>query len=93
VPGGKTARHGFPEFRNSGHRGVVSLPLLQPLDTGVDDWSRRIEIRFSDFQVNNVAALPLQFVGPGERFKRRLALDSDHPFGNLTLQFSSHNFV
>src|SRR6185436_9555606 len=40
--------------------------------------------------MGDVAALAFQFIGTGKSFKRRLALDSDHPFGNLTFQISSH---
>jgi nitrite reductase (NADH) small subunit len=68
----------------------MSLALLEPFDAGSYNGRGRIEIRFSNFEVNDVAALAFQLIGPRKRFKRRLALDSGHPFGNLTFQFSFH---
>ena len=69
----------------------MRFALLQPVDSGTDNGSRRVEIRFTNFEVNNMAALPLQFIRPGKGFKCGFTLDSEHAFGNLTFQFSSHN--
>lgn len=68
----------------------MRFALLQPFDTGTDYGSGRIEVRLTDFEVNNVAALPLQLIRPGKGFKCSFALNSEHAFGNLTFQFCSH---
>src|SRR6185436_5358345 len=69
------------------------LPLLQPVDAGADNGSGCIKVRFTNFKVNNMAALSFELIRPGKCLKCGFALNSEHAFGNLTFQFCTHNGV
>ena len=71
-------------------RCIMRFALFQPFDTCTDNGSGRIEIRFTNFEVNDVLALPLQLVRPGKGFKCGFTLNSEHAFGNLTFKFCFH---
>ena len=81
---GKPRSHSLAQFGNTRDGGVMRFALFQPVDTGADNRSRRIKIRLSNFEVNDVAALPLQFIGPCKGFKCGFTLYPEHAFGNFT---------
>src|SRR3954469_11205467 len=87
---GESCRYSLAKFGNACDRCVMRFAFLQPVDTGTDNGSGRIEIRLTDFEVNNVAALALQLIRTGEGFKCGFTLNSEHAFGNFTSQFCSH---
>jgi hypothetical protein len=55
--------------------------LVQRITRRIDNISRRIEIRFPDFEMNDIA--PLRFERPrlDQNFERRLGPKPGHPFG------------
>ena len=55
--------------------------FLQVFNPGFDDRLRSIEVRFADFQVNDAAALPLQFRRTAEHLEGGFASHGLHPFG------------
>ena len=60
------------------------------INAGFDDRLRSIEVRFTDFQMDDAAPLPLQFRCPAEHFEGGFAPYGLHPFGypafNIQLQ-------
>src|SRR3954464_7629360 len=87
---GKSCCNSLAKFGNARNGCVMRFALVQPVDTGADYGSGCIEIRFANFEVNNVAALSLQLIRPCEGFKCGFTLNSEHAFGNFTSQFCSH---
>ena len=53
---------------------------------------RSIEVRFADFQMNNAAALPLQFCSAAEHLKGSLAAHVVHALGDPVFRIELHPF-
>ena len=83
----KAASYRFAKFANAVNRRVMRLAFLQRLDAGADYGRWRVEVGFSDLEVNNVSSLPLQFRSSGEHLERCFAVDTLHSFRNSVFQF------
>jgi hypothetical protein len=55
----------------------------QRLDRGLDDMRRGREVRFADFQVDDLGAGVLEGPGASEHLERPLGAEFGHPVGEL----------
>src|SRR5271156_3661246 len=79
-----------PQLRNSGRRRIVRGAFLEPVDCGLDDRGWCIEIRFTDFQVNDASPLAFEIIGARQSFECRFTVNAMHPFGNLESTLCTH---
>jgi hypothetical protein len=75
---GKMLGNPRPKIPDAGNRRVMGGTFFQPLDAGRDNRLRRVEVRFADFQVNDIPALAFQLAGARQHFKRGFAAHSIH---------------
>src|SRR5205807_1370383 len=90
VAGGQMLRYGLPKFRDTRRRRIMRCSLFKPLDTGVHDWSRGIEIGFADFEMDNASSLTLQFVCPSQGLERSFSVHTLHAFGDPGFTCRTH---
>ena len=62
-PAMQVLRYRLAQGRDAGRVGIAVLAVAQSLDRRLDDMGRRFEIRLADAEIDDVAALPLQFGG------------------------------
>lgn len=67
------------QLRDTRRRSVMRLPIPQGAHARLDDILRRVEIRFTDLQVNDIAALGLQRPRLRQDRERRLGAQTRHP--------------
>ena len=84
-PAGEVRRHGLAQGRDPGRVGIAVLAVAQRLDRRLDDVRRGFEVGLADAEVDDVAALALQFGGFGEHREgvlvaqaRKCGIDGDH---------------
>src|SRR5262245_52418847 len=80
-----------PEFPDAGNGRVVRSTLLEPVDTGANNGFRRVEVGFTDFQVNDSATLTLQFVSSAQHLECALASDSLHSLRDPAFRVQLHS--
>src|SRR6266850_3288480 len=76
------------QFRDARHRGVVRRAFFQPLDAGADNGLRGVEVRLSNFQMDDASPLALQLIGAAEHLESGLAGYSLHPPRGATFCFN-----
>src|SRR5262249_55913173 len=66
---------------------------LEPIDARADNRFRRVEVRLTDLQMDDAAALTLQFRGPPQHLESGLPVHTQHPFCNpaFRIQLQSVN--
>ena len=64
--------------------------LTHRIRAGVDDVARRVEIRFADFEMNNVATRCFQCFRFHQNFERSLGPEARHAFGKSKFAAFSH---
>src|SRR5712691_6428664 len=84
-----------PQFPESRRGGIMCRPLLEPFNACVHNRLRRIEVRLADFQMDDAAALPLQFRGTAKHLKSGLAPNIVHPLcdPSFRIQLQSIDFL
>src|SRR5262245_29045967 len=80
-----------PKFPYAGNRRIVSRASLKPVDTRTHYGFRGVEVRLTDFQVNDAAALTLQLIGPTQHFEGSLTPDALHSFCDSAVRNELHS--
>src|SRR5205823_9486555 len=79
------------QFRQTGRRSVVSETLVQRVGRRFDDVARGIEIRLTNFEMNNVASLCLQRSRLHQDFECSLSPETRHAPGEAKFVGLSHD--
>src|SRR4029077_15279532 len=79
------------QFRQPGRRSVVSESLVQRVGSRLDDVARGIEIRLTNFEVNNVASLCLQRSRFHQDLEGSLSPEARHALGEAKFASLGHD--
>ena len=74
------AGHGLPDLRDARSGDVVRVARVEGIDGRGLDVGRRLEVGLADLQVDDLNALGLKRLGPGEDLKCRLRSQPAHAF-------------
>src|SRR5439155_7794150 len=82
---------GLTQLRQAGRRPVVGEALVQRVTSCVDDIAGRIEIRFSDLEMDDVAALCLERSCFNQYFEGGFSAETRHALGEA--EFALCGFI
>src|SRR6266478_9788766 len=77
------------QLGQSGGGTVMGPSLVKSVDTSLDDIGGRVEVGFTDFEVNNLFALFLELAGAVQDFKSSFGAKPRHPAGKTQFVQSS----
>src|SRR5579864_4288255 len=77
---------GLAKIRNAGRWAIMRPAGVKRVNGGIHDVRRSIEIRLSDFEMDDFLALPLQRARPVQHFERSLGAQSRHALSQPQLE-------